>query len=182
MLIGFCGKKYSGKDTSADFLTDNYGFKKYAFATPLKNVVKEIFDLSDDQLYTNKKEEVDVRYNWTPRKMLEFIGTDVMRKTFGDDFWVNKIKNQIIQNINNNIPSVISDVRFQSEIDMIKQLGGVVIKINRIDNQNLIYSDIETNIDLLECDYKIDNNNSIVEFYKNLDMLVDSIINKVTKS
>ena len=65
-IIGFLGKKRCGKDTSGDYLIEKYGFVKYAFADPVKQICKILFDFSEDQLYGNKKEGVDFRWYLTP--------------------------------------------------------------------------------------------------------------------
>ena len=39
MIIGICGFKSSGKDTLAEFLIKDYGFKKLSFASALKDIV-----------------------------------------------------------------------------------------------------------------------------------------------
>jgi hypothetical protein len=43
-LLAISGWSKSGKDTAAKILIDNYGFKRIAFAEPLKNTVAEQFD------------------------------------------------------------------------------------------------------------------------------------------
>lgn len=47
-LIGIDGDKGSGKDTIAEVLIRNYGFKRLAFAQPLKDILSEVFLLSPD--------------------------------------------------------------------------------------------------------------------------------------
>jgi hypothetical protein len=64
MIIGVCGFAGSGKDTFADYLTTNYGFKKHGFAYPLKEMARLAFGFSSDQLYGSQeiKEKEDQRY------------------------------------------------------------------------------------------------------------------------
>ena len=47
MLIGFSGKKGSGKSYFADYLVNNKLFIKLSFASPLKEITKILFNLSD---------------------------------------------------------------------------------------------------------------------------------------
>ena len=42
-LIGICGFQGSGKDTFAQYLIDNYGFKILSFASTVKDVASIIF-------------------------------------------------------------------------------------------------------------------------------------------
>ena len=53
MIIGLGFKARSGKDCVADYLVGKYGFQKLSFADSLKGACKEIFHLSDEQLYGN---------------------------------------------------------------------------------------------------------------------------------
>ena len=58
-MIGFLAKRHRGKDTAADYLVSDHGYTKRAFAYPLKKGMQEWFGFTDDQLYTDKKEEID---------------------------------------------------------------------------------------------------------------------------
>jgi dephospho-CoA kinase len=150
MLIAFLGRKRSGKDTVADFLIKNKGFQKYVFADPLKKGLKAFFNLTDEQLYDEKlKEEIDPRWGVSPRKLLQIIGTDIFQHSLNKfipdlkgetrNHWVNLFKEWYMKEIekNPNVKIVIADARFIHEVKAIKELGGVVIKINRTVSNNI---------------------------------------------
>lgn len=63
-VIGFCGFKGSGKDTSADHLVDHWSYAKISFAYPLKKAAKTIWGFSDEALWgpSSTREEPDHRY------------------------------------------------------------------------------------------------------------------------
>ena len=67
MIIGLGFKARSGKDTVADYLIENYGFKRLAFADALKEGCRHIFELNDEQLYGELKEVEDDYWGVTPR-------------------------------------------------------------------------------------------------------------------
>ena len=69
IIIGLLGKKRSGKDTSGNYLIEKYNFVKYAFADPVKEICRILFDFSDEQLFGNKKEGVDFRWYLTPEML-----------------------------------------------------------------------------------------------------------------
>ena len=71
MLIGIVGKAGAGKDSIANHLIENYDFTRRAFADPLKQVVQRLFAMSDEQLWGDRKEDIDVRYGLTPRFLLQ---------------------------------------------------------------------------------------------------------------
>lgn len=129
-IIGLAGRKWSGKDTSADYLVRRYGFTKYAFAGPLKGFCRDIFDLDHVQLYGVKRDVKDARYDLTPRQLMQKFGSDFLRDMIDRDFW---IKFFVRWAQKQQRPIVVSDVRFQNELDIIKSLGGHVIKLERKD-------------------------------------------------
>jgi len=180
-IIGFIGKKGSGKDTAADFLCSEFGFKKVAFADPLKRACRELFSFNDEQLYGDKKETVDAHWKITPRETLQFIGTEVFREHIQNliphvknNFWVERLEKEII---NNNFNYAISDVRFKNEIDMIKKLGGIIIKIERNETNNNFSNHIsETEMDNINIyDNLILNDGALSEFEKKIKLIVNIV-------
>jgi dephospho-CoA kinase len=161
LLIGTTGKKYSGKDTAADYIAKKYNFVKYSLSEPLKSALQILFKFTDEQLHTDLKEQVDPRYGKSPRQIMQHIGTDVLRKCYGDDFFLNHI------NLNEKI--IIADVRFKNERDFIKRNGGIIIKINRDTGHNDAHESENNNI---ESDFVIDNNGSKEELFAKLDQII----------
>lgn len=186
-LIGITGFKMSGKDSSADYLIQHHGFIKYSFASPLKNGVKAFFNWSEHQLHdTVLKEMIDPFYGVSPREVLQWFGTEVMREMLptrfselgtkiGSNFWVERFKQFYTQNKNSNI--VISDLRFQNEVDTIKSLGGMIIKVNRRLVKPKVISHPSEDIDMLSgVDYILDNNSDLVNLYDGLQTILNSYL------
>lgn len=141
-IIAFIAKKGRGKDTAADYLIQNYNFTKRAFTDPLKKGIQQWFLFTDEQLFTEQKEIIDSRWGVSPRKVCQIVGSDVVRDMFpkilfndtkiGDSFWVKSFDiwyKSTTDLHRGNV--VVSDVRFQNEVDYIKSIGGIVVKINR---------------------------------------------------
>lgn len=119
-IIGLSGHKGSGKDTAADFLR-RYGYHKVAFADSLKKACKAIFGFTDEQLHDpKKKEEVDPFWGFSPRWALQRVGTEGVRTQIGTDVWVRSL----FRNAPTDRPLVVSDVRFQNELDAMRERGG----------------------------------------------------------
>lgn len=158
MIIGITGKKGAGKDTVADILTE-YGFVKKSFAQPLKESLRIMFNFSDEQLYGEKKEEIDSRWNISPRNAMQFFGTDILRK-MDEDFWIKHMEQRLTEKL-----IVIPDVRFSNEIEVIKKRGGYILGIRGrgIDDTH------ESENQKLKVDFMIDNSHS-------LDHLRDEIV------
>jgi hypothetical protein len=189
MLIAFLGKKRSGKDTVADFLIKNKGFQKYVFADPLKKGLKAFFNLTDEQLYDEKlKETIDERWGVSPRRLLQVIGTDIFQHSINQfipelkgeprNHWVNLFKEWYMKEKekNPNLKIVIADARFIHEIKAIKELGGIVVKINRTVGNN-INNDMhlsETEIDSIPDDMIDDtiiNDDTLEKLYEKVNQI-----------
>ena len=184
-IIGLCAKKRAGKDTLAKHLIDNYNYTKYAFADPLKKSCQEIFLLNEEQMDGNLKETVDERWGVSPRVMFQKVGTEIFREKLIDVFpemepiaknlWVYRFKKWYEQELkkNNNLKVVITDCRFPNEINIVKELGGVIIKIERNNNNSMDSHVSEKNIDNINGDYIIKNNSSIDKYYEEMDKIMN---------
>jgi len=132
-FIGLAGKKGHGKDTLGEYLVTKYGYRRFAFADALKEMVRIAFSFSNDQLYGDKKEEIDPFWKTSPREVLQFIGTELFRNNIekllpemGSSFWQQIVRRKIndILLLNPKQKIVITDVRFPDECQFIKELGG----------------------------------------------------------
>jgi len=195
-LIGICGFQGSGKDTFAQYLIDNYGFKKLSFASTVKDVASIIFGWDREMLegYTKEarvqREMIDSWWakkldipNFTPRFALQFIGTDLFRKHFNSEIWVSCIEKQLEKYDK----IIITDCRFENEINMIKNNGGIIIKLFR-NNISHLYYEIQNGFEPLDLhpsewkwinskeDYLIVNDSSINELNKKIDILYKKLI------
>ena len=180
MIIGLVGNKNVGKDTFADYLVENKGFIKYAFADPLKKGLKELFGLTDEQIYGDKKEEIDPEWETTPREILQFMGTDVMQFKLQEllpnlkrTFFIKRFNQFMKQNAGKNV--VISDARFQHEINAVLEHQGIIVKINRNDSSKTFLTHIsESGIDSLDkITYTYENNDTLEKMYKFIDTILE---------
>lgn len=142
-VIGLCGFIGSGKNTVGDILVNDYGYEKLSFAGTLKDITSILFswdrnllegDTPDGREFREKKDEYwsnILGYYVTPRNMLQKMGTEVMRNNVHNDIWVNSLKKKLLDNRNKKF--VITDVRFQNEIDFLrdKSIGAKIIQIFR---------------------------------------------------
>ena len=124
IYIGFSGKAQHGKDTTAGFfknIIEDYGFKAVVlpFAKELKNMSKEIYGFTDEELYQTKPPHV--------RTALQKLGTDIIRARF-PDFWVKALEKLAEREHKKEYLHtfiLVPDVRFENEADFIERNGFV---------------------------------------------------------
>lgn len=141
-IIAITGLKGSGKDTIANIICKHdFSFKPIAFADKVKDIAALIFGWDRDMLSGRFPESREWReqadpfwskefdFDFTPRKALTSIGTDLTRGTFLEHIWDITVKKEIIDHPDINY--VITDCRFPNEISMIKNLGGRIVEVQR---------------------------------------------------
>jgi len=119
MLIGLTGRAGAGKDTVADILVAEHGFKKYSFAGPLKQAlaVVGIVEPADRAL----KELPIPGRGYSYRKAAQTLGTEWARN-LDSEFWLNLANDKVPDGEN----WVISDVRFENEVQWVRNRNGSV--------------------------------------------------------
>lgn len=137
MIIGLVGFIGSGKGTVGDIL-EQKGFIKDSFAKPLKDACAVMFGWSrellegDTEMSRKWREEPDSYWSekfgreFTPREALQKMGTEAGRDVFHKDIWVISLLNRA-----KGKDVVVTDVRFQNEIEYIQGNGGIVIRVKR---------------------------------------------------
>mgnify|MGYP002626409449 FL=1 len=107
--------------------------------------------------------------NLTVRQLMQYFGTEIFRRYFGKDVWVNSTLKHA------NSPTIISDLRFKSEFEAIKQRNGFVIYINRPGcefGQHASEREMEELLNSNKYDYIIDNNASVKDLFNKVKSLL----------
>ena len=140
IIIGIVGLIGSGKGTVGDYLVKQHGFCNLSFAKTLKDATAVIFgwprhllegDTSESRLW---REQPDPYWTHkmgkqvTPRWVLQYLGTDIMRNHFHNNIWIDSLEKQITAESRS---IVITDVRFLNEIDLINRMNGQIVWIKK---------------------------------------------------
>lgn len=156
MIIGISGKAQSGKDTVCKMLRytiwyyktsqrlKSFGVDHYnecynnnsvlsrhwyhtSFANKLKQCLSDILNVSISKFEDNEFKKSEVKWlGITVRELLQKFGTAI-RNGVCDDFWVKACLKDYEKWDN----WIISDVRFRSEAKGIKDLEGIIVRVNR---------------------------------------------------
>lgn len=156
LIFGVSGVARAGKDTFAKYLSSKLERMTLphvisSFAQNLKQsldpLTKEMFNIS---AFTEKEDEKKLL-----RPLFVALGTDVARK-YDKDFWVKRIEKKVTSCLNNNIITIIPDVRYENEVKWIKSLGGIVIHITRMGTKPANFEERANNPIIKKlADYKI---------------------------
>jgi hypothetical protein len=131
----------------AKHLVATRGFKKLSFAEPLKKAVRELFNFNDiqvgideDNAVGDEKEIIDERWGISPRKALQFFGTEIMQHAI-DELIPNTNRGFLADILLSRISCdscdsyVISDMRFLHEYNKLKSSAKIrsliIVKISR---------------------------------------------------
>ena len=158
--------------------------KLYSFADGLKGLCMEFFGISSDQAYgTDDDKNTYTKIMWedtptweissrnknrgsmTARELLQYFGTDIMRKMYYN-VWVDHAINTI-QREQSKL-AVVADVRFPNEVEAIKSAGGKVVRLTRQYQNDGHSSECaldEENYDWKNFDYVLDNSSNSPESF-----------------
>lgn len=183
-IIALTGSAGSGKDTFANAIkTQKENVEIFAIVKPLKDACKILFNFTDEQLYDPiLKETVDERWHQTPREILQWLGTNVLRTFIHEYFFLFGLKQRIDASKADII--VISDTRFDNEAQFIKLLGGKVVKIDRIGGPTSKHSShsSEQGISQELIDLTIINDDTIEKFESTVDLVLEGLFGKEGKA
>lgn len=132
-VIGLCGVAQSGKDTFCKhainlFKSQNVKCERVSFADALKADVDPFLrqKLSISAFTNDSKEKSLIR------DFLVAYGTKLMRK-IDDYYWINKVSSQVKANMDNDVMTIITDIRYVNEMKWVQEeLLGKCIHISRI--------------------------------------------------
>lgn len=169
MIIGFAGKKGSGKSAATQHLLELHdNLFDYSFAAPLKMLVGDIYDLTYDQLYNEDfKEVVDERWGKSPRQLLQEVGVHL--RQYDPHFWVHPLETMDGENV------VIDDVRFPNEVAAIKEQGGIVIYIDR-PGEHTDQHESENAIGPDDCTHVVKNSGSLNDLLYTVEGIVQEYV------
>ena len=203
MLIGVVGLIGSGKGTVSDRLEQKHHFRKDSFAKSLKDAVSSMFNWDREMLEGKTdesrawREKPDVFWSKrfgkdvTPRWVLQYFGTEVMRQGMHDSIWIDSCMARY-----DGKPTVIADTRFENEIKIIREMGGSILLVKRGQDPDWFTDYVEGNVvpknvhlseyawAKSEYDHLITNDGTLEDLHSKIDDLIvsDKITHTPTES
>lgn len=178
-ILGLSGYARSGKDTAANYFVENQGYVKISFADPIREALYELNPTVelDGKGFKPLKVAIDLlgetweslkdHKNGDVRGLLQRLGTEVGREMFDQDLWVK----QAINRIEDGAKVVVSDVRFENEAEAIKNLGGLVFRIERGGVGPTSSHKSETSLEDYSFDAVVTNDGDIKSLHTKLGLL-----------
>jgi hypothetical protein len=181
VLIGTSGYARSGKDTVANILVGSHGFTRVAFADILRDAVytlnpfvgpwTDLQSVVDQHGWEYAKTDGPKYQHEEVRRLLQVMGTDVGRRLFGDNVWVDSL----FSTLEPEKDYVVSDCRFVNEADAIRARGGQVIRVERPGTAPINGHLSETALDDYGFDHRLINNGTLGDLALAVTAWVDSL-------
>ena len=134
MILGLCGLARCGKDSFFEFTKEYYKMhdiecKRFAFADELKKEIDDSLKLKFNiSAFTHSAKEKDIiRPELVKHGMKK-------RKSSKGNYWIKKIEDKVLKFSDPRKMAIVTDVRFENEVDWINDVGGTSIHITRIGN------------------------------------------------
>ena len=136
--IALMGRARSGKDTAAGHLVRHHGYRRLAFADPLKDMALEINPLIPAEhgehvplrplIEDAGWEYAKVRYPEV-RRILQHVGQSIRDRD--PDYWVSLLMRDVEAAGWMGTPVVVTDVRYPNEADALINAGFRLVRILR---------------------------------------------------
>ena len=180
VLISLCGKKQTGKSTSFRFIKEimiDKTVERFSFADKLKKTTADLFGVDYDCLIGSDEQKDSPTYlewndvanhiqsdfygpevytrplrtNITHRELLQLVGTNLFRAV-RPGIWPEYLKRSLFES--NADILVVDDARFPNEVEMLRDIGGSLVKIYRnVHSPNSANHKSEIALDHLEDSY-----------------------------
>lgn len=183
MNVGIIGRARAGKDTAGKFFVDGHGYRRVAFADPLKIAAWKINPITHaggwgeqrrwsdiitgDGSYERAKDEVP-----EVRRFLQALGATI--RDLDEDFWLRQALKKTQEANDEGVPVVITDVRYRNEAASLVRAGFHLLHINRPDVPQLDHES-ERDLGPEDARYLVQNDGDVAHLGEQLERIWDEI-------
>lgn len=182
--IGIIGRARVGKDTAGQWLVDNRGYRRVAFADPLKLAAWKIDPyitrhdwptfarrLSDKVTGPASWERAKDEYPEV-RRFLQELGSAV--RDIDPEFWLRAALKKVTAANEDGVPCVITDVRYPNEATSLRRAGFHLIYIDRPGVPQLDHES-EGALTADDADYTIRNSGPVEHLHNGVESVAEHI-------
>ncbi len=198
-ILGLTGEHCAGKDTCALALV-RHGYRQIAFADALRHEVMAAFHVDALELTNRHTKEVpspalcivrcldqafvelsiskgwDLKVPRSARWILQRWGTEYRREA-DPDYWTNKVRARILSMVGYGWRNfVITDVIFHNEEDVLRRMGGKLVRVHRPELQSALAAETVAHasrlVPLLPVDGDIVNDGSLAALAQKTEQAV----------
>lgn len=131
IIIALTGPKGVGKSSIAKKIESQDWQDRciLSFAEPLRRMASHLMPMQNMTNPELKEAPIDWLGGKTPRQILQSLGTDWGRNMVSPTIWIDTMRRIITEQAFDTI--IIDDCRFENEADMVRDMGGIVVGLER---------------------------------------------------
>ncbi|GAB1326960.1 deoxynucleotide monophosphate kinase family protein [Streptomyces sennicomposti] len=191
MNIGIIGRARVGKDSAGQWLVDERGYRRVAFADPLKEAALKLDPIvGNEEFYLagpgggtvvsdrRLSEEVGQR-GWEAakdypevRRILQELGAAV--RALDVDFWLRAAMKKVVEANDAGTPVVVTDVRYPNEAASLRRSGFHLVYIERPGVEQMAHES-ENALTLLDADYHIVNDGPVTSLLAAIESVWEDV-------
>jgi hypothetical protein len=175
MIIGFSGKKGSGKTTAAKYALGMLpGAELINFKTGLIKEMKERLKETLEHISYEMDRDIDWLFEQKPpviRALMRDYGT-LVRRGDNPDYWTQRWLENTAWSGN----VIVDDIRFLNESSTVRNQGGIIIRVARSVPEDGDTHQSEIEMDQIHPDFVITNDGTVEELYAQVDKLMQTIV------
>lgn len=157
MIFGFTGKKHAGKTTAREYVEEQLADSvRINFKDALIEELNENFKEVLDECSTLYNMDINELFRVKPpivRALMRAYGTELRRRE-DPDHWLRSWKRKA-EKAYTKVDVLVDDVRFLNEAEAVRELGGIIIRIERSDMPSTDRHASEAEMDEIEPDYMV---------------------------
>lgn len=183
LLTGIPKEKFEDQDFKSAFLPEVWNKHALVSIDSRKNPPEKIIQdmgstIAEITLSKRKFERVTrlkglegfvkteiIQHPFSVREFLQLLGTECVRNTLHKNAWVNALIADYVKKDDKYPNWIVTDVRFPNEAAVIKNAGGIVIRVVRNTNNDVPNHVSESSLDNYTFDYVIENYGSIEDLH-----------------
>ena len=154
-LIGLGGLKESGKDSAAEALVDELGWRKDSVSLAIDSftrLVDPFVDIAPNRPPMRYSQYVDeackgnfdlAKQHPEVRRVLQAVGSAV--RTIDPEAWSSRAEQRMLETLSAGGRYALTGVRFQTEIEVIRRHGGLLVWVSRPDHDDHSDTDVTEN-------------------------------------